>query len=271
MGERLVARQLAVLPAEHAGGGAARRRQRVEAEPLEQLRRAGVERVGDDERTRPGVQRLQARGFLGGGGRHATGVLGRSASYPAAWRSTSFSSAAPATSPGESSCRRCSRPGATASCPRAAASSPSRARSSATTPTVRGSRSASTTSKTPSGRATDEFARFAALLHYLSLDLSQPGDYARLKAWLASDVGRAGPADVIVMYLATSPQLFPVDLRAARRRRPERPERARRAREAARPRPRERAADQPRRPLGVPRGRRRSGSTTTSASPRCRT
>ena len=55
-----------------------------------------------------------------------------------------------------------------------------------------------------------EFARFAALLHHLSLDLSQPGDYARLKAWLASDVGRAGPADVIVMYLATSPELFPV-------------------------------------------------------------
>ena len=32
----------------------------------------------------------------------------------------------------------------------------------------------------------DEFDRFAALLHHLRLDLSQAGDYARLKAWLAS-------------------------------------------------------------------------------------
>jgi glucose-6-phosphate 1-dehydrogenase len=56
----------------------------------------------------------------------------------------------------------------------------------------------------------DEFDRFAALLHHLSLDLSQPADYARLKAWLASDVGRSGAADVVVMYLATSPSLFPV-------------------------------------------------------------
>jgi len=56
----------------------------------------------------------------------------------------------------------------------------------------------------------DEFDRFAALLHYLSLDLSLPGDYAHLKTWLAADVGRPGPADVVVMYLATSPHLFPV-------------------------------------------------------------
>ena len=56
----------------------------------------------------------------------------------------------------------------------------------------------------------DEFDRFAALLHYLRLDLSQPGDYARLKDWLASPVGRAAPADVVVMFLATSPDLFPV-------------------------------------------------------------
>ena len=76
----------------------------------------------------------------------------------------------------------------------------------------------------------------------------------RLKAWLASPIGRAEPADVVVMYLATSPDLFPVDLRAARRRRPERRERPRRAREAARPRPGERAGDQPRRALGVRRG-----------------
>jgi len=56
----------------------------------------------------------------------------------------------------------------------------------------------------------DEFDRFAALLHYLRLDLSQPGDYARLKEWLASPVGRASAADVVVMFLATSPDLFPV-------------------------------------------------------------
>jgi hypothetical protein len=68
--ERLVARQLAVLPAEDAGCGAARGRERLEAEPLEQLRRAGVECVGDDERTRSRVQRPQALGFVGGGGGH---------------------------------------------------------------------------------------------------------------------------------------------------------------------------------------------------------
>ena len=56
----------------------------------------------------------------------------------------------------------------------------------------------------------DEFNRFAALLHHLSLDLSQAADYARLKTWLASDASRAGPADVVVMYLATSPHLFPI-------------------------------------------------------------
>lgn len=51
----------------------------------------------------------------------------------------------------------------------------------------------------------EEFARFAALLHYRRMDLSQPGDYAGLKAWLD---GRR--ADTVVMYLATSPHLFPV-------------------------------------------------------------
>jgi len=98
----------------------------------------------------------------------------------------------------------------------------------------------------------DEFGRFAALLHHLSLDLSQPADYARLKAWLASDVGRAGPADVVVMYLATSPSLFPViceqlgvaGLNGAR-------STASSVRCSAKSRP--------------------FGSTTTSASPRCRT
>jgi len=58
----------------------------------------------------------------------------------------------------------------------------------------------------------DEFARFAALLHYLTMDLSQAADYARLKAWLSSGAGGRGgcAADVVVMFLATSPELFPV-------------------------------------------------------------
>ncbi|MEO8299893.1 MAG: glucose-6-phosphate dehydrogenase, partial [Burkholderiales bacterium] len=51
----------------------------------------------------------------------------------------------------------------------------------------------------------DEFARFAQLLHYRRMDLSQPADYAGLKAWL--DARGAGTA---VLYLATSPHLFPV-------------------------------------------------------------
>jgi glucose-6-phosphate 1-dehydrogenase len=59
----------------------------------------------------------------------------------------------------------------------------------------------------------EEFARFAALVHYLCVDLSQPTDYARLRQWLAAPVGadgRAdGPADTVVLYLATSPHLFP--------------------------------------------------------------
>ena len=55
----------------------------------------------------------------------------------------------------------------------------------------------------------DEFARFSELLHYLRLDLSHPDGYTELRNWLASDIGRAAPADVVVMYLATSPDLFP--------------------------------------------------------------
>ena len=51
----------------------------------------------------------------------------------------------------------------------------------------------------------DEFARFGALLHYLRLDLSKEDDYARLKDWLGNR-----PADVVVMYLATSPELFTI-------------------------------------------------------------
>jgi glucose-6-phosphate 1-dehydrogenase len=58
----------------------------------------------------------------------------------------------------------------------------------------------------PSKRPSDgEFARFAEMLHYRRMDLSKPEDYAGLKAWI--DERRA---DVVVMYLATSPYLFPV-------------------------------------------------------------
>jgi glucose-6-phosphate 1-dehydrogenase len=49
----------------------------------------------------------------------------------------------------------------------------------------------------------EEFAKFAELLHYLRLDLSQADDYARLKGWLEER-----KADTAVLYLATSPSLF---------------------------------------------------------------
>ncbi|MDQ5898639.1 MAG: glucose-6-phosphate 1-dehydrogenase [Pseudomonadota bacterium] len=56
-------------------------------------------------------------------------------------------------------------------------------------------------SKRPSD---EEFARFAELLHYRRMDLSKPEDYAGLKDWLD-----ARGADTVVLYLATSPHLFP--------------------------------------------------------------
>jgi len=49
----------------------------------------------------------------------------------------------------------------------------------------------------------DEFERFAALLHYLRMDLSQSQDYERLAALLAER-----GADSVVMYVATAPSLF---------------------------------------------------------------
>jgi glucose-6-phosphate 1-dehydrogenase len=49
----------------------------------------------------------------------------------------------------------------------------------------------------------EEFARFAELLHYRRMDLSQPEHYAGLKQWLD-----AGSADTVVLFLATSPHLF---------------------------------------------------------------
>ena len=49
----------------------------------------------------------------------------------------------------------------------------------------------------------EEFARFAELLGYLRMDLSNPADYPALAARLLER-----PADVVVMYLATAPGLF---------------------------------------------------------------
>ncbi|MFT4266531.1 MAG: glucose-6-phosphate dehydrogenase [Xenophilus sp.] len=49
----------------------------------------------------------------------------------------------------------------------------------------------------------EEFGRFAELLHYLRMDLSQPRDYARL-----ADLLHSRDADSVVMYLATAPSLF---------------------------------------------------------------
>jgi glucose-6-phosphate 1-dehydrogenase len=49
----------------------------------------------------------------------------------------------------------------------------------------------------------DEFERFAALLHYLPMDLSRPTDYKKL-----AEVLNARQAQTVVMYLATAPGLF---------------------------------------------------------------
>ncbi len=55
-------------------------------------------------------------------------------------------------------------------------------------------------SKRPSA---EEFERFAQLLAFVRMDLSQPADYARLAQRLAER-----QADTVVMYLATAPSLF---------------------------------------------------------------
>ena len=55
----------------------------------------------------------------------------------------------------------------------------------------------------------EEYAQFAQRVHYLRMDLSQPADYTRLSAWLNTRDG-GPPADTVVMYLATSPHLFPM-------------------------------------------------------------
>ncbi len=58
----------------------------------------------------------------------------------------------------------------------------------------------------PGKRPSDEeFAQFAQMLHYRRMDLSQPAHYAGLKEWLD-----ARGAKTVVLFLATSPHLFPV-------------------------------------------------------------
>jgi len=49
----------------------------------------------------------------------------------------------------------------------------------------------------------EEFARFAAILEFVRVDLSRAADYARLAAHL-----QARKADTVVMYVATAPGLF---------------------------------------------------------------
>jgi glucose-6-phosphate 1-dehydrogenase len=57
----------------------------------------------------------------------------------------------------------------------------------------------------PGKRPSDEeFARFAEMLHYRRMDLSQPEDYTGLKHWLDTR-----GAETVVLFLATSPHLFP--------------------------------------------------------------
>ena len=80
----------------------------------------------------------------------------------------------------------------------------------------------------------EEFARFAGLLHYRRMDLSQPERLRRPEA-LARHEPRG--ADTVGAVPRHQPAPVPGDLRAARRGRAERPARPRRAREAARPRP----------------------------------
>ena len=60
----------------------------------------------------------------------------------------------------------------------------------------------------------EEFSRFASMLHYRRMDLLQPEHYQGLKRWIdepRAEDGRSGArADVVVLFLAISPLLFPV-------------------------------------------------------------
>jgi glucose-6-phosphate 1-dehydrogenase len=51
----------------------------------------------------------------------------------------------------------------------------------------------------------DEFERFAQMVHYRRIDLSLPDHYLKLKNWLDER-----NSDTVVLYLATSPHLFPL-------------------------------------------------------------
>ncbi len=51
----------------------------------------------------------------------------------------------------------------------------------------------------------EEYADFARRVHYRRMDLSRAEDYEALRLWLDTR-----PADTVLMYLATSPHLFPV-------------------------------------------------------------
>lgn len=51
--------------------------------------------------------------------------------------------------------------------------------------------------------ADGEFDRFASMLRFLRLDVTKPGDYARL-----ADMLKERDADTVVMYVATAPGLF---------------------------------------------------------------
>ncbi|HUG23242.1 glucose-6-phosphate dehydrogenase [Piscinibacter sp.] len=51
----------------------------------------------------------------------------------------------------------------------------------------------------------EEFERFAQHVFYRRMDLSQPDHYTKLKEWLDER-----QADTVVLYLATSPHLFPM-------------------------------------------------------------
>ena len=57
-----------------------------------------------------------------------------------------------------------------------------------------------------------EFDRFAARVHFLRMDLARADDYSRLADWLRPGAAaeRSAPADAVIMYLATGPDLFPV-------------------------------------------------------------
>ncbi|CAD5372609.1 glucose-6-phosphate dehydrogenase [Rubrivivax sp. A210] len=67
-------------------------------------------------------------------------------------------------------------------------------------------------SKRPSDEA---YAAFAQMLHYRRMDLAKPEHYAGLKDWIATPGAVAGRAEgeragTVVLFLATSPHLFPV-------------------------------------------------------------